>query len=252
MVVHMSWVQERTAGMRVEAGADLVVVDSGLPSDTFNFVCRARLHSETMRARIEEVIAYFAAARRPFSWWVGPADQPVTLGPMLQEMGLVAAESEVAMAAELSALNPTDLAPHGLRIERASTEQHLRDFAAITAANWMPPDAAVFHFYERAVPALLAPEAPLWLYVGYLDDEPVAASELTVGGGVAGLYNISTRATHRRKGFGSALTLRPLLDARARGLKSGILQAAADGVGVYTRLGFRAVGHFTEYQPVPA
>ncbi len=88
----------------------------------------------------------------------------------------------------------------------------------------------------------------MWLYVGYLDGEPVATAELTVSGGVAGLYNISTLEVHRHKGIGSALTLRPRLDAMVKGFKMGILQAAADGLGVYTRLGFRAAGRFTEYQ----
>lgn len=34
------------------------------------------------------------------------------------------------------------------------------------------------------------------------------------------------------------------------GLKTATLQAAADGMGVYQRLGFVATGQFTEYQPV--
>jgi hypothetical protein len=43
MVTHMSWLQQRTAGMQVLADDQLILVDSGLPTDTFNIVCRARL-----------------------------------------------------------------------------------------------------------------------------------------------------------------------------------------------------------------
>jgi hypothetical protein len=44
------------------------------------------------------------------------------------------------------------------------------------------------------------------------------------------------------------MTLRPLLDARADGFKTAVLQASPDGQGIYTRLGFRVTGRFTEYQ----
>jgi GNAT superfamily N-acetyltransferase len=248
MVTHMSWVQGRTEGMRVMADDQLTIIDSGLPCDTFNFVCRARLTEDSMRERIDRAVTHFKFVKRPFSWWFGPADKPTNLGQALIEAGFDAAESEVAMAADLDALNMAELAPHGLRIERATTPKHISDFSIVNAVNWNPPDQDVIRFYETATPVLLDKDSPLWIYVGYLGDEAVATAELTVGGDVVGLYNIATLEAHRRKGIGSALTLRPLLDARGRGFKTAILQASADGLGVYKRLGFKETGHFTEYQ----
>lgn len=248
LVTHMSWVQSRIEGMQVLADEQLTVIDSGLPCDTFNFVSRARLKQDSMRERISQVVAHFSSVSRPFSWWVGPSDRPASLGQALIEAGFEAAESEVAMAADLSALNPTDLAPQGLRIERAATPKQILDFATINAANWSPPDQQVIEFYKAATPTLLAPDSPLWIYVGYLGDQAVATSELTDGGGIVGLYNISTLEKHRRNGIGSALTLRPLLDAREQGFTIAILQASSDGLGVYKRLGFKETGHYTEYQ----
>ncbi|HSH79591.1 MAG TPA: GNAT family N-acetyltransferase [Herpetosiphonaceae bacterium] len=138
----------------------------------------------------------------------------------------------------------------GLRIRRARTPDEVKDFAEILAANWAPPDPDVLRFYELAAPALLAEGAPLWLYVGYLGEVPVATAELTVGGAVVGLYNISTLAAYRRRGFGTALTVQPLLDARAQGYRTAILQAqGSDGVRVYARLGFEPFGEITEYKP---
>lgn len=248
MVTHMSWVQGRTEGMLVMADDQLTVIDSGLPCDTFNFVCRARLKEDSMRERIDRAVAHFNSVKRPFSWWFGPADKPASLGQALIEAGFNAAESEVAMAADLDALNLTELAPHGLRIQRATTPKHILDFSMVNAVNWTPPDQDVIRFYQTATPVLLDPDSPLWIYVGYLGDEAVSTAELTVGGDVVGLYNIATLDAHRRKGIGSALTLRPLLDARKQGFRTAILQASSDGLGVYKRLGFKEAGHFTEYQ----
>ena len=43
--------------------------------------------------------------------------------------------------------------------------------------------------------------------------------------------------------------LMKLLDARAQGFQTAILQAAAEGVGVYTRVGFQPFGNIIEYKP---
>ena len=69
---------------------------------------------------------------------------------------------------------------------------------------------------------------------------------------MVGLYNIATLAAHRRRGYGSALTLAPLLEARRVGVSTAVLQAAPDGVGVYRRIGFEAFGEITEYKPRPS
>jgi GNAT superfamily N-acetyltransferase len=247
-VTHLSWIQQRTTGMRVDADDQLIVVDSGLPTDTFNVICRARLEGDSLPERIAQVVTHFTTVQRPFAWWVGPADRPESLGQALLEAGFMAAGSEPGMAADLKALPTTDLAPHGLRIERARTAKQIHEFATILAALGTPPVSEVVRFYEAATPVLLAPDAPIWLYVGYLDEEPVASAELTVGGGVGGLYNIATLAAHRRQGIGSAMTSHPLLDARANGFRTAVLQASPDGQGIYTRLSFRVTGRFTEYQ----
>jgi GNAT superfamily N-acetyltransferase len=253
LVTHASWVQQRTAGMRVLVEDDLVLVDSGLACDTFNLVCRAQLAQTNAPERIRAAIDYFAQVNRPFSWWLNPGDAPTELGDLLLEAGLHRAETERAMAANLDQLPHGNVVPHylrpnNLRIERVCTTRQLYDFATIVAANWTPPDREVMRFYERAMVALLGDNDPaLWLYVGYVGDVAVATAELTIGGGVVGLYSVCTLESYRRRGFGSALTLRPLLDARAFGFHTAILQSAADSV--YARLGFVPFGEITEYKP---
>jgi GNAT superfamily N-acetyltransferase len=249
LVVHASWVHHQTPGMRVSITPELVVVESGLPCDTFNLVCRARLSPATAPARIRTAIDSFARTGRPFSWWHGPADQPPDLATYLQAAGLRPAERELAMAADLTALPLGEHLPENLSIQRVRMARQLNDFAAIVAAGWTPPDQHVLRFYARATPALLRPDAPLWLYVGYFGDVPVATAELTVGGGVVGLYNIITQPAYRRRGIGTAITLRPLRDARERGATTAILQASGEGARIYARVGFTPFGDIGEFKP---
>ena len=250
LVIHMTWVQSRRAGGHVEMGGELVLSDSGLPCDTFNCVCRARIGGALTPA-IARVVEYFVSARRPFSWWLGAADQPAGLGQVLLDSGFSAAESEVAMAADLRRIDPAAGPPDGLRIERASTPAQIDDFARVTAANWDPPDPHVIEFYRGSAELLRRPDAPIRLYVGYLGEEPVSTAELTVSEEEVGVYGIATLAAHRRKGYGTAMTLHPLLDAKAEGHTLAVLQASAGGQGVYARLGFEPMGHYTEYKLPP-
>src|SRR5262245_18927255 len=83
-VTHTTWALERTPGMSTRVRPELVLADSGLPCDTFNFVCRARLDAAGARAAALDAVSYFADVRRPFSWWVGPADQPGDLGAIIR------------------------------------------------------------------------------------------------------------------------------------------------------------------------
>lgn len=249
LAVHATWATAQLTGSRVDYARDLVLADSGLPCDTFNFVCRARLGPVAATARVRTAIEFFAEVKRPFSWWLGPGYTPDELPALLVEHGLIEAESELAMAIELARLDADAGLVPGLEIRRVRTASELAAFATLSAANWDPPDQQVIRYYAFAESILLGPGAMQWLYLGWLDGRPVATAEATIGGGVVGLYNISTAPEYRRRGIGLAMTRAPLLDARGAGVTTGILQAAEAGVGVYERLGFTTFGRVTEYKP---
>ncbi|HEU4828949.1 MAG TPA: GNAT family N-acetyltransferase [Gemmatimonadales bacterium] len=251
MAVHAGWIQQRLPGMVVRQDLGFVLVDSGLATDTFNLVCRTRLTEENALARATEGIEWFRMRGRPFSWWVSPADAPSTLGTTLTSLGLEAAEGEVAMTANIQSLVPEPL-PDGLAVRRAETPAQLREFAAINAANWSPPDEHVTHFYEAAAPVLIGGDAPLAYHVAYLRGVAVATVEVTTAAGIAGIYNVSTLQHWRNRGFASALLRQVLASARDEGILGAALQAAPAAAGVYRRLGFQPIGSVTEYKPRPA
>ena len=70
---------------------------------------------------------------------------------------------------------------------------------------------------------------------------------LYLGAGVAGIYNVATLQEVRRQGIGSALTVAPLLQARAWGYHIGTLQSTPMGLHLYYRLGFREYCTFQAY-----
>ena len=84
-------------------------------------------------------------------------------------------------------------------------------------------------------------------YLALLNGKPVGTSQLFLSRGVAGIYNVSCIPEARGRGIGTAITLAPLLEARQKGYRIGILQASSKGYGIYRRLGFQDYGNLSVF-----
>jgi GNAT superfamily N-acetyltransferase len=240
----------RTIGSSPEAelheGPELTWLLSGMPTPTLNAVLRTEAEPGNLDALIESTLAHFRAKRVPrFCWWVGPDTQPADLGQRLAKHGLTYREGPAGMAVDLLALNEDCSGPASLAIE------HVRDTK--TLAAWIQVAFAGFGFPGTEASsgfglfAGLGFDLPLRSYLGTLDGEPVAASQLFLGAGVAGIYIVATVPGARGRGIGTALTLAPLRDARDMGFRIGILHAAPMGMGLYRRLGFQEYCKMSNY-----
>jgi len=249
--VHATFPSGGIPGALVRESQELTWVDSGLDTDTFNIVLGSRLGSENLAPALGEVVAHFDRVGRPFSWWVSPGDAPDDLAERLEARGLVSEEWELAMGCRLDpGLVPPPALP-GLAIERATTPEALGEFARINAENWSPPDALVERYYGRAASRLVDVSSPLRFYVARLEGKPVAAVEIAFGGGVLGVYSLSTRLEHRNRGIGGALLWAAVRDrARTTRATHAVLQAAPAAAGLYRRLGFAELGRIVELKPI--
>jgi ribosomal protein S18 acetylase RimI-like enzyme len=248
LAAHMSGLAAAHPDMTVRDAGRLLLVDSGFPCDTFNFIYRARLDPGSAAGRVAAAVGHFRASGRPFSWWLGPDDDSLAQGSLLEAAGLAHAEDELGMALDLRTLPAPAVPPAGLTVEAVRTPEQLADFARVEAANWDPPDPWVVAFYERVRDLALAADALVRYFVGYADGRPAAAAEVCLAGGLAGVYGVATVAAYRRRGYGTALTLAALHAAARLGYRTAVLQASGEGQGLYARLGFVPCGRFREYK----
>jgi ribosomal protein S18 acetylase RimI-like enzyme len=120
-------------------------------------------------------------------------------------------------------------------------EAALADFKRVLMEGYGLPEFAANAWVE-ASRAFGLDTMPWQMYVAYLDGQPVATNLIYCGGGVAGVFAIATVEWARGRGIGSAITLKPLLDARDRGYRYAVLFSSEMGVPVYKRIGFRDAG----------
>jgi GNAT superfamily N-acetyltransferase len=218
-----------------------------VPHAIFNGVLRARLAPEDLDATIEAAITRARSRGVPAMWWTGPTTRPVDLGRHLEAHGFTHAGDSRGMAIDLLTLNEGACKPPDLMISQVHDVETLKQYCRVLTIGFGGGDFVEGAWADLIGSVGLGENQPLRHYVGRLRGEPVATSSLLLAAGVAGIYNVTTIPEARRQGFGTAVTLVPLHEARALGYRIGTLQASNMGFSVYRRIGFReycTIGHY--------
>lgn len=223
----------------------------------FKGVWKTQLSANDADATIDEIIAWFKEKSAPyFFWWTGGNTSPTDLEERLAKRGMISMAEQTqelakgilsteqgspCMVAELSRMNESVLeqTPSDFVIKEVSSEAELDDFKQVFVETYEIPAWAGQAWVDATLKIGIG-KSPWRIFVGYLDNNPVATNMLFNGGGVASVYAVATIPSARGKGIGGAITLKPLLEARDKdGYKYAVLFSTEMGIKVYERIGFR-------------
>lgn len=236
----------RAPGRELHTADGLVRLTTRVPNALLNGVFQTQLTAADADAAIQATRAYYSAQGLPMIWWVGPNTQPDDLGERLASAGFTQADDFPMMAIDLQSMmvEPT---PPNVTIKQVESEDELRVWSRILTDTFGLAGTGTNSFEELEHSLGLQPDGKRYRFIGYLHDQPVATSALFAETGVAGIYNVATLPKAQRQGIGGAITLAPLLHARAMGYRVGTLQATPMGQPVYHRLGFKEITRFKLY-----
>jgi hypothetical protein len=227
---------------------DHIAAITGIPQPSLNVVMRSRFTQNAIEERIAQVMQPFKERRVPMLWRIFPGTEPVNLGQYLIAHGLTAYENEPGMAVELAAL-PQDMHTlAGLTIEEVESKETLNEWIETAALAFNGNTQEIDPHYVTFEQCLgWGRERPYQRFLARLYGRAVATSAMFLGAGVAGLYSVGTLPELRRLGIGRAVSLAPLLSARAIGYHIGVLEASPMGYNIYARLGFQEYCRFHSY-----
>ncbi len=241
--VHQAWIRlGHGLGAVVHEEPEVLWFLSRLPFHLANGIVRAHFPESALEERLKQ----FTAHQVPIAWLVGPSTQPASLGTCLEQHGWMR-EDAPGMALDLQSLDEPLSFPSQLTITRVSDEEQLKIWLRVMTVGSEIPEEGLKLLLDVVAKRGVQEDPSIHYYLGMVDDRPVATSLLYLGGGVAGIYNVTTLPEVRRQGIGRALTVAPLLQARTLGYRIGILQASPMGLNLYRRLGFREYCTFQAY-----
>ena len=241
--------------LEVHEDPEITWTESDIPFFLFNTVLNLVPPTGNPPADPGPVIAAAVSRARsrqmPMGWWVGSTNPTPGLGQQLENQGLFHAATLTGMAMELKALDEPPSSPQGLTISPVNNADTLETWCQLMTSVSEFPDFAAAAWLEMYREMEIIDHSEWSLYLGSFNGTPVSTSALFLGAGVAGIHGVTTLPEYRGKGIATAMTYPPLLNARNRGYRIGVLFSSEMAVEIYRRIGFQECGQGNIYMWQP-
>lgn len=215
----------------------IVAVVADLIDPILNLVVSAEISENEIEEKTRDVFRFYQQYGVEWFWQIGPLSQPLVLSRYLLKQGLVLLADCPSMYLDLTGALPG---------------QDLRDFeihevpAHDELLEWVKPVREAFASSDKAEGfRRLNARIPhgqgkvFHHYVGYYQGRPVCAGTLFVVDKATMVHNIATRPNFRKRGFGKAMTLHTLHEAKRLGAVHCFLDASLHGMNIYRQVGFQ-------------
>lgn len=137
----------------------------------------------------------------------------------------------------------------GFTINLTNDDLSFWSYPLLTAfsAGYTLHDAIIIHQYQKAHELALQQDLPLYHFALMQNNAPTCNLTLTIIDNGARLDDIGTDVKHQGKGYATALIQHALTFAQEKGAEYCTLEASAEGLSVYQKLGFKPLWNYHAY-----
>lgn len=236
----------RPEGCSLTVREGLTWFDTPIPSLPYNAVIRCQLGADA-EARVNEVVAHYAARGVPHFWFVHPTSSPANLGRLLEARGIALAETATGMVATPRALAPAEAAPDGVEI-RAVTPADRDLVLEFVAARWSaPPEAVPTLQAVFATSRIGYADGGMRAWIATRDGRLIGKGFTHRNGSTVGLYGVATRPEARDLGVARALCLTALHESKVPDTELFVLHSSPAAKSLYRKIGFNEIAPFHVY-----
>ncbi len=207
------------------------------PDPVLNLVVHADFPESQVDEKIKAVLDFYKHRYVAWTWVVGPATRPTNLPQYLERHGFAYLEEYPSLYFDLTKPIP------GRRLEKFDIREAGPND---TLREWIKPISEGFPSSDRGegfreVNAELphGKGTSLRHFMIYLRGQIVAAGTLYAGTEAAMVQNVATKTAVRKQGFGTALTVYAMQEAKRLGYKHCFLDSTTSGFNLYHNLGYR-------------
>lgn len=234
----------------VETSAGLSLITSSVAYSVFNIALLSSAVPDPFHPSVSELDRRLEAAgehyrRRNREWSIWVCEH--LLGPMTSRRLMKICEAHGLQCIAESPGMETEEFPAA---RRAMPELEFRPvcdresragFSRLVTACFHIPTSIAGIIYEHDAPW----HAPLDIWLGYHDGQPVTSAAVIAAAGGLGIYSVATLPAWRGRGYAEAVMRHAVADQRAKGVSGPlVLQSSPAGLELYRKLGFRRVTRY--------
>lgn len=215
----------------------VVAITINRPDPVLNLVVHADFAEQEADEKIKAVLDFYKQRYVAWTWVIGPATRPLNLSQHLERNGFAYLEEYPSLYFDLNKPIP------GRRLDKfdireAGPEDQLREWIKPIAEGFPSSDRGE-GFREVNADLPHGKGTSLRHFMIYLRSQIVAAGTLYLGTEAAMIHNVATKTAVRKQGFGTALTIYAMMEAKRLGFRHCFLDSSTSGFNLYRNLGYK-------------
>lgn len=221
--------------IRSGKGADLIFSGAPVPGSNGIFSYEYQPDPTEIASLADEMASLVAAQRSATPWCLRLRSDPSP------EILAIAAQHELTqtmrepfMLRQLDSASESGASAAKLHVRTCGDDDYDAFLETVNDTMGAPPEIASLLFSRSRVGA-----AGAHTFLGSIDGAPVATGLSLLHDGYVSVYALTTRAEHRKQGYGRLMVAYILGHGHKNGAHTATLRSSAMGYSLYTSMGFR-------------